>query len=184
MNARMDAFEGRRSGRAGDLDRWLHARRDDWNAGERHLAYTLIACGAMILLGLIVVPLSIPDPAPKPSHAEVLGERFLNTIPVNDANRPTIADVTKAYGSTGGEACTGTLADAYGMLITKVGAGPRTAFSPAAHARMKLVHQTYCPERAAQFGEFVRTKTLANARARKKAIADREAAAAAGSYDR
>jgi hypothetical protein len=161
----------------GDAQHWWHRRVDDWHSGERHLVYTIIACAAIMLVGLIVVPLSIPEPLPGPERSQVLGERYLRAIPVNAADRPTLDQVEKAYGDDGGKACTAKLADAYQLLVTKVGKGPRTAFSKAEHAKMRIVHRVYCPERTEEFSSYVRTRTLANARARQRALEAQQQAA-------
>lgn len=167
----MDATEGRRAGRAGGLHLWWSRRQQEWESGERHLAYTLALLSVILLVGLIVVPLSIPEPLPEPDRSQVLGERFLRAIPANAADRPTLDQVQETYGEDGGEACTAELADAYQLLITKVGNGPRTAFNRSAHARMRIVHRVYCPERTTEFNQFVRTRSVANARARQQALA-------------
>lgn len=146
-------------------------RLHDWNAGERHLAYTLSLVSVIMLIGLIVVPLSIPEPLPEPDRSKVLAERYLRAIPANAADRPTLDEVQKTYGDDGGDACTAELADAYQLLIAKVGTGPRTAFDRGAHARMRIVHRVYCPERTAAFSEHVRARSAANARARQQALA-------------
>lgn len=177
MDARRDATDARRPGIAGDLEHWWLQRKHDWNTGERHLAYTLILVSAILLVGLIVVPLSIPEPLPGPDRSQVLGERFLRAIPANAGDRPTLEDVQKAYGEDGGDACTAKLPAAYQLLVTKVGAGPRTAFNRAAHARMRIVHRVYCPERTPEFNRYVRSRTAANARARQQALAEQQALA-------
>ena len=178
MNTRTDATNERRAGIAGDLEHWWQQRKDDWTTGERHLVYTLALVGVILLIGLIVVPLSIPEPLPRPDRSQVLGERFLRAIPANAADRPTLAEVEKTYGEDGGDACTAKLPDAYQLLITKVGTGPRTGFNRAAHARMRIVHRVYCPERTAEFNQYVRTRSAANARARQQALATQQAAVA------
>lgn len=177
MYERMEASRGRRPGIAGDAEHWWHARRHDWRTGERHLAYTLLLVSAILLVGLIVVPLSIPEPLPGPDRSQVLGERFLRAIPVNGADRPTLDQVKQSYGVDGGDACTAKLAGAYQLLITKVGTGPRTGFSRAAHARMRVVHRVYCPERTAEFSKYVKARSAATARARQRALAEQQAAA-------
>lgn len=171
MDARRDATEGRRAGIGGDLHHWWQQRQLDWQTGERHLAYTILLVTAITLVGLIVVPFSIPEPLPGPDRSQVLGERFLRAIPANAADRPTLAQVEKTYGDDGGDACTAKVPDAYQLLITKVGTGPRTGFNRAAHARMRIVHRIYCPERTTEFNEYVRTRSAANARARQQALA-------------
>ncbi len=174
MDVGTDATEGRRAGRAGGLQRWWSQRQQEWESGERHLAYTLALLAVITLVGLIVVPLSIPEPLPQPDRSQVLGERFLRAIPANAADRPTLDEVQKTYGGDGGDACTAKLPDAYQLLITKVGTGPRTAFNRPAHARMRIVHRVYCPERTAEFNQYIRTRTGANARARQQALAQQQ----------
>lgn len=179
MDARRDATAGRRAGIAGDLEHWWRARQHDWRSGERHLAYTLLLVSTILLVGLIVVPLSIPEPLPGPDRSQVLGERFLRAIPANAADRPTLDQIEKTYGDDGGDACTAKLGDAYRQLVTKVGSGPRTAFNRAAYARTRIVHRVYCPERTAEFTKFVKTRSAATARARALA---QERAAEASAY--
>lgn len=179
MDVRKDAPTGRRPGIAGDLRYWWDQRQDDWKQGDRSLPYTLGLLLVIGIIGLVVVPLSIPEPLPGPDRSQVLGERFLRAIPANATDRPTLAEVQKTYGDDGGEACTAKLADAYGMLVTKVGTGPRTAFNRAAHARMRIVHRVYCPERTAEFSQYVRQRSVVNARAREQALAEQSVSTAA-----
>lgn len=169
METRRDARRDRREGIAGELGSWWAQRQEEWRTGERHLAYTLIACGAILLLGLIIVPLSIPDPLPKPEPAQLMGERYLRALPAKTADRPTLDEVMKTYGEDGGEACTAKLPDAYQQLLTKRPNGGMT-FDKAKLARMRIVHRVYCPERTTEMSKYVRQRSAANARARQAAL--------------
>ena len=179
MDAGIDRQQ-RRTGIGGDLDRWRDARREQWQRGDRHLVYTLIAIMGMALLGAIVVPLSIPDAPPGPPREQVLGERYLAAISapdappavrVNSSSTPTLDSVTSEFGADGGAACTAPVATTYATLLTKRPGGG-TAFDTTALARAKVVQGVYCPDRTAELTDYVATRQAANARAR--TLAQRE----------
>ncbi len=169
MAERRTSTVARRRGIAADLGHWWQGQRDDWNTGERHLAYTLIACSVILLVGLIVVPMSIPEPLPGPDRSQQLGERYLRALPASAKDRPTLAEVDATYGADGGEACTAKLADAYDLLLTKRPGGGKS-FNRAAFSKMRIVHRVYCPERTKQFNAYVKQRSAAQARARARAL--------------
>jgi hypothetical protein len=142
--------------------------------GDRDLSFpfTIVGIVAVALVGLIVVPLSIPDPLPEADPAQVLGERYLVAFSASGAPTvavkaaiPTMATVTKTYGTDGGTACTGSLAEAYELAVsTPPGGG--YSFDPKAFAAVKVAHQIYCPDRTAKFDTYVKRRSALNAKAR------------------
>jgi hypothetical protein len=154
----------RRSGIVADLAHWWDGQLEDWHSGERHLAYTLIACSAILLLGLIIVPLSLPEELPTPPRKELLAQRYLRALPANAADRPTPAKVQERFGADGGPACTAKIPATYQTLLVK--RGRARTFDRAAFAQMRIVHRVYCPDRAPEFNDYVRNRSLAAARVR------------------
>lgn len=167
--------EAARSTSAGALDgigRAAGDLADRIGRGERHLPYTILGVLAIALLGAIVVPLSIPEPLPPtPPKEQLMGERFLaawgapgSPTAASGAAAPKLDEVIKAYGTDGGAACTGTLAQAYETLVTRRPGG-RVAFDKAAFARMRVAHSVYCPGRTQPFATFMKRRAAINARA-------------------
>lgn len=145
---------------------------------ERHLPFTVLAVLGIALLGLVVVPLSIPDPLPEPDPGQVMAERYLLAFAAPGAptlaqglKAPSSAEVMKTYGTDGGTACTGTLKDAYDTLVTTTASGG-TAFDKAGFATMKVAHSVYCPDRTPKFAQFVQRRSALNARAARARAAD------------
>lgn len=146
----------------------MDAVRNDRSADrELALPFTITGILAIVLLGLVVVPLSIPDPLPEPDPARVLGERYLvafsepgSPTAAVKARIPTMDHVTKTYGTDGGTACTGSLAEAYAL------ARSGRSVDPAALASIKVAHSIYCPDRTAKFTTFVKRRAALNASAR------------------
>lgn len=148
---------------------------DRFGRGERHLPYTVLGILAIALLGAIVVPLSIPEPLPETPKEQLMAERFLvawaapgSPTATVGATAPTLDEVVKAYGTDGGTACTGALAEAYDPLVTKTPGGG-TSFDKAGFARTKVVHSVYCPDRSPAFAKFVQRRAALNARAARAA---------------
>ena len=145
--------------------------------GDRHFPYTILAVLGIVLLGLVVVPLSIPDPLPEPDPAQVKGEQYLLAFAASGSptaaqklEAPALDTVVSTYGTDGGTACTGSMAEAYDTLVTKT-AGGGTTFDKAGFAQMKVAHSVYCPERSVGFGKFVARKAALNKAARARAAA-------------
>lgn len=141
----------------------------------RHLPYTIVAVTAIVLLGLVVVPLSIPDPVPPAPRSEVLGEQYLVAFgapgsPAVAAKLPvpSLAQVTKTYGADGGTACTGSLAEAYELVATVRGPG-RVSFDRTEYARMRVAHSVYCPDRTKRFATWLKRRNELNAAAAARA---------------
>jgi hypothetical protein len=142
--------------------------------GDRDLAFpfTILGILAIVLVGLVVVPMSIPEPLPAADPAQVLGERYLVAFSASGAPTvavkaqiPTIDNVVKTYGADGGIACTGSLAEAYELAVsTPPGGG--YAFDSKTLASVKVAHQVYCPDRTAKFAKYVQRRSALNAKAR------------------
>ncbi len=156
-------------------DWWTRLQEGD---GDRNFPYTMLAILGIVLLGLVVVPLSMPDPLPEPDPADVLAQQYLLAFATSDSPataqkltaRPA-AEIASAYGTDGGVACTGSMAEAYDTLVTKTPTGG-TTFDKAGYARMRVAHTVYCPERSVGFGKFVARKAALNKAARARAAAD------------
>lgn len=152
------------------LGRSLLDRFHAWE-GDRTLPYTVAGITAILLLGAIIVPLSIPEPLPEPvSPEQQLAERYVTAFTAADAPAaladvapPALTEVVATYGADGGVACTGTMVAAYGEVTG--GAPAATPVDPAALAAVQLAHAIYCPERSEGFAKFVARREALAARA-------------------
>lgn len=163
------------AGALGGIGRAAGQVADRVGRGERHLPYTVLGILAIAVLGAVVIPLSIPEPLPETPKEQLLGERFLtewaapgSPTVATGATAPPLDEVVKAYGTDGGTACTGTLAEAYATLLIKKPGG-RQVVNKDAFAQMKVAHSVYCPGRTAQFAKFVQRRAALNARAARSA---------------
>ncbi|MCB0877905.1 MAG: hypothetical protein KDC46_02860 [Thermoleophilia bacterium] len=140
--------------------------------------FTILGIVAILLVGAIVVPLSIPDPLPEPDPSQVLAERYLMAFSAPDSptvaaklSVPTADQVVKSYGSDGGDACTGSLADIYGS-VTTTGSTGAVVIDKEALARTKVAQSVYCPDRSAGFSKYVARESAKRMAARAAAAAD------------
>ncbi len=146
---------------------------------DRSFVFTIVAIAAIAALGLIVVPMSIPDaPPPAPSQETVLGEQFLATFSAKDSptaaaklKAPSIDEVKNKYGTTGGDACSATPATLYRALFAGKG------FDTAAYATTQVAQSVYCPDKATAYTSYVTKQNAARRAARLEAAETAEAAA-------
>jgi hypothetical protein len=180
----VDALPAQQDGVRGSLQRLMQSgpanrlrawwQRIQSGEADRALPYTAAGMLAILLIGAIVVPLSIPDPLPEPDPTPLLAERY--RLVFNEPSSPTaiagieapsVEEVIKTYGADGGAACTASIEEAYESLVTPTQAG--VTFDRAGFAAMRVAHQVYCPERTAQMATYVQNRAARNAQAKGQA---------------
>lgn len=136
---------------------------EDWQSGERHLAYTIIAVLLIGLLGAIIVPrtLSAEEPVLE-SRQDLLAQRYMEAIvKVPGATPPSsLQQVAKQFGTDGGDTCASTLDELRTSVVKRpapVNGVARPSFiDPTALEQVRTALRVYCPARDAQFAAFVR----------------------------
>ncbi len=134
---------------------------DAWERNPSLFA-TVVAVVGFVVIGMIVVPLSMPDTPSDGDRAEQLAERFLVMYDAKAGPKPSVAELVSTYGSDGGAACSASLADAWESLLVTAPSGAKV-LDKAAFARMRAAHATYCPERTDAFAAETRSRMRARA---------------------
>jgi hypothetical protein len=132
---------------------------DVWDRNPSLFA-TIVAVVCFVLVGLIVVPLSMPSSISERDRAEQLAERFTGSLPTEAGPAASIGELVATYGADGGAACSASLADAWESLLVTAPSGA-TVLDKAAFARMRTAHATYCPERTEAFAAETRSRVRA-----------------------
>lgn len=143
---------------------------DDWQQGQRHLPYTILAVLAILLLGAIIVPLTVNATRIEPTpERELLAERYVTAaakVGGDVQTLPSIEEAAKTYGTDGGDACSKAIPALHADLATKVKGSRRTSVDPVSVARLKVAMRTYCPEREPRYTTWLAQRAKAAARAR------------------
>lgn len=138
---------------------------DDWQAGERHLAYTLFAVTAILMLGAIVVPLTLSANEPLPSSQRVLlAERYVEAIAkVKDSTEPvpSVEQAAQTFGVSGGKSCSEPLPKLHLSFVVHPKGGGRSFVDPVAVERLRVAMRVYCPARDARYGTWLDARTAA-----------------------
>lgn len=139
---------------------------DDWHAGERHLAYTLIAVFTILAVGAVVVPLTLSAEEPLPtSRRELLATRYVEAIAKVDGRTkeaPTVAEAMQAFGSDGGRSCSEAIPKLHAGLIVRRkplrGRQRPSYLDRVALQELRTTMRVYCPARDARYGAWLKQR--------------------------
>ena len=116
---------------------------------EPGLKYTLAALGVFLLVGLIVVPMSMPESEPPLTASEKRAETFLSNLDAVVEHDLAVGQVVARYGVDGGVVCRNQGVAARRAIATKIKGTKRTVITPAQLTESRVAIQTYCPENLA-----------------------------------
>lgn len=141
---------------------------DDWHTGERHLAYTLIAVSAILLLGAIIVPMTLSASKPLPSsERELLAQRYVAAIAKVKGSKepvPTVEQAMKTFGATGGKSCTEAIPKLHQGLIVRPKGRP-SFVDQVGVERLRVTMRVYCPDRDDRYAAWLKKPPAARAAA-------------------
>lgn len=155
-----------RAARGNGIRGQYHDFIDDWHAGERHLAYTVIAVTSILLLGAIMLPLTLSanEPLP-PSQRMLLAERYVEAIGKVKGSKepvPTPEQVAKTFGVSGGTSCSEAIPKLHQGFIVRPKGRP-SFVDQVAVQRLRVAMRVYCPERDQRYGAWLKKQAAARA---------------------
>lgn len=136
---------------------------DDWESGERHLVYTIIAVTAILALGAITVPMTLSANEPLPtSKRELLATRYVEAITkVKGSSEPvpTVEEAARAFGETGGTNCSEPIVELHKGFIVRPKGRP-SYLDRVAMRRLRVAMRIYCPPRDVRYGAWLKARGI------------------------
>lgn len=133
---------------------------DEWEAGERHLAYTLVAVLVVLSIGAIMVPItfSADDSLPPQVEMQLAQEYVAAVSKVEGATPPDAEQVAMKLGATGGVACSKPIPQLHDGLIRRPKGRP-SSLDKVAQAELRATMQVYCPKRDGSYATWLKKRS-------------------------
>lgn len=133
---------------------------DDWQAGERHLPYTLVAVTLVIVAAMLtIMPAIRADDSLPATKRELLAERFVAEVSkVKGVEAPSVDQAVLTYGENGGATCTDPIPALHKGLIVRP-KGRASYLDRAAQHRLRAAFRVYCPKRDASYATWLKKRS-------------------------
>jgi hypothetical protein len=132
---------------------------EEWEQGQRHLPYTILAVMAILLMGAIIVPITVSATRIEPTpEREILAARYVDAVAAVRGSTeavPSVRKVAKSFGTTGGDACTKPIPALSRDLVVRP-KGRASFVDRAAVERAFVVMSVYCPGREDRYQAWTR----------------------------